>query len=81
VSDTEERRIGELSVRIDRLICVGFGDCIDEAPEAFRFDDEGIATFTPTADGVDPSILVEACRACPVDAIQVMDPDGEIIVP
>lgn len=81
MSDTEERRIGDLTVRIDRLICVGFGDCIDEPSGAFRFDDEGIATFTPTADGVEPAILIEACRACPVDAIQVLDPDGEIIVP
>ena len=37
----DEKTIGELTVRIDRLICVGFGDCIDVSPEAFELDDEG----------------------------------------
>ncbi len=32
----EDRKIGSLSVRIDRTLCVGFGDCVTEAPEAFQ---------------------------------------------
>jgi ferredoxin len=79
--DVIERQVGDLIVKIDRLICVGFGDCIEESPTAFRFDDEGIAEFTEEADTEDPSTLVEACRACPVDAITVFDPDGGQIVP
>ena len=43
--DTIERRVGDLTVRIDRLLCVGFADCLDEAPGAFVLDDEGIAAF------------------------------------
>lgn len=81
MSDIEERTLGKLTVRIDRLICVGFGDCIDEGGGAFQLDDEGIATFTAAADAVDASALVEACRACPVDAITVHDPEGTQIVP
>lgn len=81
LADAEERTLGDLTVRIDRLICVGFGDCIEEGVGAFRFDDEGIATFTPDAGGVDPALLLEACRSCPVDAITVTDPDGDQIVP
>lgn len=80
-SDIEERQVGELTVRIDRLICVGFGDCIDDGPGAFRFDDEGIATFADEVDGVEPGALVEACRACPVDAITVVDPEGRQLAP
>lgn len=79
--DTEERIIGGLKVRIDRLICVGFGDCIEDVRGAFRFDDEGIATFTDEVTAIDPSLLLQACRACPVDAITVLDPDGRRIVP
>lgn len=79
--DVIEQQVGDLTVKIDRLICVGFGDCIEESPTAFRFDDEGIAEFTGEAETEDPSTLVEACRACPVDAITVFDPDGNQIVP
>jgi hypothetical protein len=30
---------------VDRLLCVGFGDCMDVAPDVFEFDDEGICAF------------------------------------
>jgi ferredoxin len=79
--DEIERRIGDLTVKIDRLICVGFGDCIEESPKAFRFDDEGIAEFTDEAEQEELNTLLEACRSCPVDAIIVLDPDGNQIVP
>lgn len=78
---TEERKIGELTVRIDRLLCVGFGDCIDEAPEAFEFDEEGIAVFAEKAETTDRERLLEACEICPVDALTVLDGEGEQLVP
>ncbi len=81
MSDVEERQIGELTVRIDRLLCVGFGDCIEEAPATFEFDDEGIATFQEMAEEPDESTVMEACRACPVDALTVFDEEGAQIVP
>lgn len=77
----EERRIGDLTVRIDRTLCVAFELCIDLAPDVFRFDDEGIATFTGTETAVDRDRLIEACRACPVDALVVIDGEGSQIVP
>lgn len=76
-----EKTIGELTVRIDRLICVGFGDCIDVSPEAFELDDEGIATFRPGVEGVSPEELIESCESCPVDALTVVDARGVQIVP
>jgi ferredoxin len=81
VEDIRERRTGDLTVRIDRLICVGFGDCIDGGAGAFELDDEGIAVFTASIDSVEPAVLVEACRSCPVDAISVIGPGGEQLVP
>ena len=78
--DTIERRVGDLTVRIDRLLCVGFADCLDEAPGAFVLDDEGIVAFG------DPDLpprerLLRACEACPVDALSVLDVSGRQIVP
>ena len=74
------RRVGNLEIRIDRDLCVGFGDCITQAPDAFSLDDEGVAVFR------DPSAvarwkLLDACAACPVDALEVFDEDGHRIVP
>jgi ferredoxin len=80
VSDFEERIIGDLRVRIDRTLCVGFGDCITEAPEAFVLDDSGTAVFVNPA-AVERERLLRACDVCPVDAITVWNEIGAQIVP
>jgi len=80
VSDFEERAVGELRVRIDRTLCVGFGDCITAAPEAFVLDESGTAVFT-RPEAVERERLLRACDACPVDAITVWNNDGSQIVP
>jgi len=74
------RVVGEMTVTIDRLLCVGFGDCIDEAPEAFEFDDEDIAILT-SPEAVEREQLLRACESCPVDAITVTDVLGRTLVP
>lgn len=77
----QERSVAGLTVRIDRNLCVGFGDCIDPAPRAFVFDDEGIVTFLDSAGETPREQLVEACEACPVDALTLLDGDGKRLVP
>lgn len=74
------RKIGDIAVRIDRTLCVGFGDCITTAPEAFALDEEDVAVFKDP-DSVPRWRLLEACAACPVDAITVEDQDGNQLVP
>jgi len=76
----DERVAGDLRIRIDRLLCVGFGDCVEAAAEAFELDDEGIAVFV-NPETVDRETLLRACDACPVDALTVLGPDGEQLVP
>ena len=80
MSDYEERAVGELRVRIDRTLCVGFGDCITEAPEAFVLDESGTAIFL-NLDGVERERLLRVCDSCPVDAITVWNENGAQIVP
>jgi ferredoxin len=80
VSDFEERTFGDLRVRIDRTLCVGFGDCVTEAPEAFVLDESGVAIFV-NPDAVERARLLRACDACPVDAITVWNENGSQIVP
>jgi ferredoxin len=76
-----ERTILGLTVRIDRTLCVGFGDCIEEAPEIFELDAEGVAIFRETGGAADRVRLIEACRACPVDALTVLDSRGTQLAP
>ncbi|MFQ5888844.1 MAG: ferredoxin [Gemmatimonadota bacterium] len=65
---------------IDRGLCVGFAECIAEAPAAFALDAEEIAVLT-TPEAVGRERLLRACAACPVDAITVYDEDGHTLVP
>lgn len=81
MQESAERRVGDLTIRIDRLVCVGFGDCIEVAPDAFEFDAEGIVAVRVTADAVERERLLKACDICPVDALSVLDADGNQIVP
>ena len=80
MADFEERLIGELTVRIDRTLCVGFGDCIDEAAQAFVLDDEGVAIFHEP-EKVEREQLLRACDSCPVDALTVWDSARNQLVP
>jgi ferredoxin len=80
MAEFAERCVGGLVVRIDRTLCVGFGDCITEAEEAFRLDDEGVAVFVEP-EKVDRDRLLRACDVCPVDAITVWNETGQQLVP
>ena len=75
-----ERIAHGLRVRIDRSLCVGFGDCVGIAPEAFALDDEEIAVLVDP-ERADRARFIEACDACPVDAITVWDEGGRQLVP
>ena len=76
----DERQVAGLRIRIDRGLCVGFADCIEAAPTAFRLDGEGVVVFEEP-DRVAKERLVAACDACPVDALTVWDETGAQIVP
>ena len=80
MSNLRERTVHGLRVVIDRDQCVGFGDCVKEAPEGFKLDDETVAVFV-APDAVERERLLRACGACPVDAITVYDEAGKQIVP
>ena len=78
--DESERTLGGLRVRIDRTLCVGFGDCVTEAPEAFALDGEDVVVFV-APEGVERERLLRACASCPVDALTVWDEHGTQLVP
>lgn len=76
-----ERTIGDLSVRIDRSLCVGFAQCIDESELAFTMpDEEDVVSFNRPEEETRERLL-HACRACPVEALVVLDAEGNQVVP
>lgn len=81
MSDIVEKKLGDLTVRIDRTLCVGFGDCVDEAEEVFAMDDEEIVAFKDSEVVVDKAKLFRACEVCPVDALELWNDDGEKLAP
>lgn len=80
MADMRERAVGGLRVQIDRELCVGFGDCVEQAPGAFRLDGQSLAEFS-APEAIAREALLAACSACPVDAITVWDENGSQLVP
>jgi ferredoxin len=81
MTDVEDRAVGDLTVRIDRSLCVGFGHCVEESPKAFRLDDaDGLVAYA-APETVERDCLLRACELCPVEALSVFDADGNQLVP
>ncbi len=80
MSQLVEHIVHGLRIVIDRDQCVGFGDCVKEAPEGFRLDENTVVVFEQP-EAVDRERLLRACDACPVDAITVYDASGRQLVP
>lgn len=80
MANFEEITVNGLRIQIDRSLCVGFGDCVDVAREAFDLDGEDIAVFKNPL-GEEQEQLLDACQACPVDAITVWDSTGTQLAP
>ncbi len=76
----DERSVGCLRARIDRALCVGFGDCVTAAPEAFALGEDDVVIFL-SPESVNPLQLVRACASCPVDALTVWDEHGNVLAP
>lgn len=81
MDETREREISGKTVRIDRTLCIGSGNCTNLAPEIFVIRDDNIVDFREETPDIEEGRLIEAASVCPVDALIVEDEDGEQIVP
>jgi ferredoxin len=69
-----------VAIEVDRALCYGFGDCVDTVPAVFALDEEDTAVvLDPDAAPLDD--VVEAAQNCPVDAVIIVDEDGQQIYP
>jgi ferredoxin len=77
-----ERVFGPFTLRIDLTLCVGFGDCIEEAADVLEMTDDGTVRFRTDAPSDAPrERLLAACTSCPVDALSLHDDDGRQVAP
>ncbi|MFD4524338.1 ferredoxin [Streptomyces sp. NPDC058470] len=64
----------DISISIDKDVCIGAGQCALAAPGVFTQDDDGISELLPGRErGAGHPMLREAARACPVGAITVSE--------
>lgn len=78
---TREREISGKTVRIDRTLCIGSGNCTNMAPEIFVIREDNIVDFQDETPDIEEGRLEEAIALCPVDALILEDENGEQIVP
>jgi ferredoxin len=57
---------------VDRHACIGSGNCLEIAPDAFKFGDDDTAYFDPSGQ-VERSTLIDAQQACPAGAIRLIE--------
>lgn len=81
MADQPERTISGVTVRIDRTLCIGSGNCTNLAPEIFEIKEDAIVDFQEETPDIDRDRLIESASVCPVDALIVHDEDGDQIVP
>lgn len=67
-------------IRIDRELCTGYAECVGIAPEVFELGQDDIVVVVDP-EGSDDETVLDAARACPVDAITLLDEYEEQVWP
>jgi len=61
-----------MHVEIDHVLCVGYGVCVQSAPEVFAINDDGESAVTrPDVDGELESVTRLAEVSCPMQAVRI----------
>lgn len=75
------RKIRNLTMRIDRDLCIGAATCVALAPKAWALDDEAKAIILDTSTEESDQTLMDAAKSCPVMAIFITDENGKQVYP
>jgi ferredoxin len=70
-----------LTLHVDRDLCIGAATCIAIAPQTFTLDSEAKAIILDTVDMEKDEDIIDAARGCPTAAIIVKDLKGNVIFP
>ena len=69
------------TVTVDPNVCIGAAPCVGVAPDTFGLNDEGKAVILRTVDQDEAENIINAARSCPVSAITVTNPEGQVVFP
>jgi ferredoxin len=69
-----------MQIRIRRTDCCGNAQCVEIAPAVFALDSKN-KCIVLDPDAAPPETLNEAAEACPCQAIEVLDNDGNQVFP
>jgi ferredoxin len=69
-----------MQIRIRRNDCCGNAECVGIAPGVFSLDSKNKAIVLD-AEAAPLEALIEAAEACPCQAIEVLDNEGDTIFP
>lgn len=70
-----------LTVTIDRDLCIGAATCIAIAPEVFALDNDAKAIVLESADDTSEDMIIDAAKVCPTAAIRIQNDKGEQVFP
>jgi ferredoxin len=59
-------------IKINRSLCTGCAECVGLAPEVFQLGADNVSLVVDP-EGDDDEMILDAARACPVDAITLLD--------
>ena len=69
------------TIEVDANACIGASPCVGVAPKTFELNDEGRAVIIRSVDEDTIENILNAARSCPVSAIKVIDPQGQVVFP
>lgn len=69
-----------MKVKLDRDLCTGVGNCVVIAPGVFKLDDQNKAVILDP-NSADKKTLLDAATNCPMEAITIIDDNGEQLFP
>jgi ferredoxin len=69
-----------MKVVIDRDLCTGIGNCVAVAPSVFKLDGSNKAV-AGNQQSVSEAKLRQAAESCPLNAVILLDDQGEQIYP
>lgn len=74
-------KVGKLTIKVDRDLCIGAASCVAVAPKTYALDNDAKAVFLPSAQEENEEIQLDAAKACPVAAIIITDENGKQVYP
>jgi ferredoxin len=75
------KKVGKLTITVDRDLCIGAASCIAVAPKTYVLDNEAKAIILDTAIEDSYEAIVDSAKACPVAAVILHDESGKQIYP